>query len=277
MKKKIGVFLIRGGGKEGSKEQEKFVEDLNNKLQNQGIDTSLIHYEYANWYGPTQRRQEELLNRLILSGDKLSAMGLRKFILFLMSDIVAYIGEPNKVSTAYNDTHALIHESILKLKDDLEEGAPLIIIASSLGTEIISNYIYDRQNYRGVDPMGSSAFERMETLTGVFMFGNINAIYLPAYDIEAFTPFKFPSEHLSDKLKSIAYWGNIYDKNDPLGYPLKAINVHFDAMVTEDLQINSGSWLSSWNAASHLGYWKSKKVLNRVSEYIRKVVIALTN
>jgi hypothetical protein len=280
MKKKLGVFLIRGGGKEGSKEQEKFVARLNKLLSKKGVDTSSICYEYAEWYGPTQRRQEELLRRLENSGEKIRARKLRKFILYLVSDVVAYTGEPNKISTAYNDTHALIHDSFVKMKTELEEGAPLIVIASSLGTEIISNYITDRQQAMGTDPFGTSSFERMETLTGVFMFGNINTIYLPAYDLDEVRPFQFPSDKLDTKYKSIAYWGNIYDKNDALGYPLKPINQYFNAAVTEDVQINSGSlllWLLiSWNAASHLGYWKSKKVLKRIAGYMKKVLTAIS-
>jgi hypothetical protein len=276
MKKKLGIFLIRGGGKEGSEEQEKFVEKLNRLLKEKGIDTSQIHYEYANWYGPTQRRQEELLRRFFNSGQNIKAKGLRRFILFLVSDIVAYIGEPNRTSSAYRDTHAQIHKSVLNLKAALAEGAPLLVIASSLGTEIISNYIYDRQNPKGIDTLGSTAFERMEMLTGMFMFGNINSIYLPAYDLDQVKPFQFPPAKLTDKLKQIAYWGNIYDKNDPMGYPLKPVNAAFNAMVTEDIQINSGGWLSSWNAASHLGYWKEKKVLQRIAAYIQQVM-SVTN
>jgi hypothetical protein len=276
MKKKLGVFLIRGGGKEGSKEQEKFVAKLNKRLQEKGIDSNSIHYEYAEWYGPTQRRQEELLRRFIASGEKIKAKGFRRFILYLVSDVVAYTGEPNKTSTAYNDTHALIHDSIVTMKNALVDNAPLIIIASSLGTEIISNYISDRQNFSDDDAFGGSTFERMETLAGIFMLGNINTIYLPAYDLDEVKPFQFPSEQLDAKYKAIAYWGNIYDKNDPLGYPLKPINSFFNTTVSEDLQINSGSWLLSllisWNAASHLGYWKSKKVLKRVADYIQMVI-----
>jgi hypothetical protein len=270
MKKKLGIFLIRGGGKEGSEEQEKFVEKLNKILTQKDIDMQ-IHYEYANWYGPTQRRQEELLRRFFNSGQHIKAKGLRRFILFLVSDIVAYVGEPNRTSSAYNDTHAQIHNSVMNLKAALMEGAPLLVIASSLGTEIISNYIYDRQNPKGTDPLGSTAFERMETLTGIFMFGNINSIYLPAYDLDQLKPFQFPPLQLADKLRQVAFWGNIFDKNDPMGYPLKPVNASYNAMVTEDIQINSGGWLFSWNAASHLGYWKEKKILKIFAAYVVKV------
>lgn len=275
MKKKLGVFLIRGAGKRGSKEQKRFVEKLNKILTSSGVDTGLIHYEYADWYGPTQDNQELLFERFKNSGADMKAWTLRRFVLYLISDTVAYIGEPNKKSTTYNHTHAMIHKSMVNMMNNLEDCAPLIILASSLGTEIISNYIRDRQLHGDPDPLGKTPFERMETLTGIFMFGNNNAIYIPAYEIDEVKPFQFPPEQLADKYKSIAYWGNFYDRDDPLGYPLKPINQYFRDMVTEDVQMNAGNLLTSWNAASHLGYWKSGKLRKRVAVYLKKV-LALT-
>ena len=272
MKKKLGVFLIRGAGKRGSKEQEKFVNKLNKLLIRSDIDPGRIHYEYADWYGPTQDNQELLFRRFKNSGADMKAWGLRKFALYLISDTVAYVGEPHKRSTTYHNTHRLIHKSILNMKEQLEEDAPLIIIGSSLGTEIISNYIRDRQLHSTPDPLGKSPFERMETLTGIFMFGNNNAIYISAYEIDDVKPFQFPPGQLADKYKKIAYWGNFYDRDDPLGYPLKPINQHYREMVTEDVQINAGNLLTSWNAASHLGYWKSGKLRKRVAAYLKKVL-----
>lgn len=272
MKKKLGVFLIRGAGKEGFKEQEKFVGKLNKLLIRSGMNTDQIHYEYANWYGPTQHNQEILYHRFQNSTSRMGAWALRRFVLFLISDVVAYTGEPHKKSTMYHDTHALIHKAFLNMKDNLEDNAPLIILASSLGTEIISNYIRDRQLHTSPDPFGETPFERLETLTAIFMFGNNNAIYISAYKIDEVKPFQFPPEKLADKYLSIAYWGNFYDKSDPLGYPLKPINKYYHDMVTEDVQINAGNILISWNPASHLGYWKSKKIRKRVAVYISKVL-----
>jgi hypothetical protein len=156
MTKKLGIFLIRGAGKAGSQEQEQFVQKLNKTLQQSGVDPETIHYEYADWYGPTQANQERLLQRFLSSGFTLRNFALRKFVLFLISDMVAYVGEPNKPGNAYQQTHEQLHRSFTKLKDALPENAPLIVIASSLGTEIISNYISDRQNQQSDDPFGKS-------------------------------------------------------------------------------------------------------------------------
>jgi hypothetical protein len=270
--KKIGVFLIRGAGKSDMHEQRKFVDKLNADLRKSGVDPDQICYEYADWYGPTQDNQEKLLDRFLEKGYTNMGSALRRFILFLVSDIVAYTGEPNKPGSSYHRTHEELHKSFLRMKDALGEGSPLIIIASSLGTEIISNYIYDRQKATGADPLGGSAFERFETLTGIFMFGNINPVYITAYDIERAEPFRFPPEGLPERLKPMAYWGNYFDRNDPLGFPLKPVNEFYNMRVTEDIETNAGGLLFSWNAGSHLGYWKSRTIRKKIAAYIRTLL-----
>jgi len=273
--KKIGVFLIRGAGKSDNHEQKKFVEKLNANLQKSGVDPDMLYYEYADWYGPTQYNQEKLLDRYISKGYTKMGSALNRFILFLVSDMVAYTGEPNKPGNSYLETHGELHKSFLRMKNELPEGAPLIIIASSLGTEIISNYIWDRQHATGTDPFGGSAFERFETLTAVYMFGNINPIYITAYDIDKAEPFGFPHEALPARLRPMAYWGNFFDRNDPLGFPLKPVNEFYNARVTEDVETNAGGLFFSWNAGSHLGYWKSRKIRKKIAAYIKQLTAQL--
>jgi hypothetical protein len=112
----------------------------------------------------------------------------------------------------------------------------------------------------------------METLTGIFMFGNMGPVYMSSRNINLTEPFVFPPLKLPERLKKFAYWGNYYDKNDPLGFPLRCINDFFKERVTEDVEINSGGLLLSWNAGSHLGYWKSRKIRKRVASYIKNVL-----
>ncbi|HYX09517.1 MAG TPA: hypothetical protein VE912_22495 [Bacteroidales bacterium] len=271
MKSKIGMLLVRGAGRDNPKKLMKFVDKLKKDLKKTGIDQEVIHFEMANWYGPTQENQDRLMEQFVNSG-LLKDTLLRKFILYVVSDLVAYTGEPGKPQSSYEATHAKLHDSLTAMESNLKEGAPLIISASSLATEIISNYIWDRQQNRQGDPMNETAFQRMETLTGVFTFGSNNPLYLAAYQPEEARPFNFPSPGLPRHLKEIAYWGNFFDRNDPMGYPLRPINQYFAAAVTEDVQINSGNLLSSWNAASHMAYWNTRKIRKRVVQFIREVL-----
>jgi hypothetical protein len=271
MKSKIGMLLVRGAGRDNPKKLQKFIHKLKKDLQKSGMDPGIIHFEMANWYGPTQENQDRLMEQFVGSG-LLKDTLLRKFILYVVSDLVAYLGEPDKPHSSYEATHATIHDALATMESNLEEGAPLVIAASSLATEIISNYIWDRQQDKPEDPLNGSAFQRMETLTGVFTFGSNNALYLAAYKPEEARPFLFPPPALPPHLKEVAYWGNFFDRNDPMGYPLRPINEYFADAVTEDLEVNSGNLLSSWNAASHMAYWNTRKIRERVVQFIRDLL-----
>jgi hypothetical protein len=207
---------------------------------------------------------------------KLRSRATRRLIVTNIGDLITYGGMPNTQSSVYEDTHKLVHNSMLSLKEKLEDMAPLIILAASMGTEIISNYIWDRQHYTGPDPFGGSAFERFETLTGLFTFGNNLPIFAAAHDIDAMEPITFPSPQLPPDLQASAVWENYYGKNDSMGYPIKALNAKYAAANLTDIQINVGNILTFWNLLSHFGYWRSRKLVGRISDYIGDLMGDLT-
>ena len=276
MGKKIGILVIRGSGESGFKPQEKFLSKIYRRLEKKGIDPGQIHHVMVDWYGPLQVQQESVLDRIYAAKIKLRSRATRRLIVTNIGDLITYGGMPNTQSSVYEDTHKLVHDSMLTLKEKLEEMAPLIILAASMGTEIISNYIWDRQHYSGPDPFGGSAFERFETLTGLFTFGNNFPIFAAAHDIDAMEPIAFPSPQLPPHLKTRAVWENYYDKNDSMGYPIKTLNEKYADANLKDIQINVGNILTFWNLLSHFGYWRSRKLAKRISDYIGEVLEDIT-
>jgi len=154
MSKKLGILVIRGSGESGFKKQEKFLEKIYRKLDKKGFPSDQIHHEMVDWYGPLQVQQESALDRIYAANIKLRSRATRRLIVTNIGDLITYGGKPNTQSNGYEDTHKLVHQSMLALKNELEENAPLIILAASMGTEIISNYIWDRQHAEGPDPLG---------------------------------------------------------------------------------------------------------------------------
>ena len=274
MSKKIGILVIRGSGESGFKKQEKFLEKIYKRLDNNGFSSNQIHHEMVDWYGPLQVQQESALDRMYAAKIKLRSRATRRLIVTNIGDLITYGGKPNTLSNGYRDTHILVHKSILALKNELEENAPLIILAASMGTEIISNYIWDRQHAADPDPLGSSPFERFETLTGLFTFGNNFPIFAAAHDIDAMEPITFPSPNLALNLLAKAVWENYYDKNDSMGFPIKALNPKYAVANVTDIQINVGNLLTFWNLLSHFGYWKSGKLAKRIAHYINDLFTA---
>lgn len=269
MDAKIGVLIVRGAGKSKFDAQIKFSEKINKKLSKSGIDTNSIIYEYTDWYAPTQNFQEKLWNRIKQDRKKVAAHWLREFVIYLVSDMVAYTGLPGRKSDTYRNTHELIFQSIENLEAKLPENAPLVIIAASLGTSLISNYIWDRQKLSDDDPWINTPFQRFETLTGFFLFGNNMPLFITGYDPDDWKPVKFPSEKLPSSLKTHAKWMNYYDRNDPLGFPMKDVNQLYKDSAMIDEEINVGNILFSWNIGAHLSYWKSRKLAGKVAAYLK--------
>lgn len=273
MSKKLGILVIRGSGKSGFKPQEKFLGKIYRKLDRKGIDTGQIHHEMVDWYGPLQVQQESALDRMYAAGIKLRSRATRRLIVTNIGDLITYGGMPNSANNAYEATHKQVHQSMLALKGELADEAPLIILAASMGTEIISNYIWDRQHATETDPLGGSPFERFETLTGLFNFGNNFPIFAAAHDIDAMEPITFPSPGLDPDLAARAVWENYYDKHDSMGYPIRALNPKYAAAKVTDIEVNVGNPLTSWNLLSHFGYWRSNKLAGRIASYIREILM----
>ncbi len=272
MSKKLGLLLIRGSGKSGFQRQERFMERLEKDLTKREIDSNLIHHEYVDWYEPLQEQQKSILERMEEKGIRLKSRLTRNLIITNIGDLINYGGKPNLPSNTYDETHKLVHKSIVDLKNKLDDNAPLVILASSMGTEIINNYIWDRQNAVGSDPLGNSPFERFETLVGLFTFGSNLPIFASSHNIDTLVPIAFPSPHLAPELLPKAVWENYYDKNDSMGYPIKALNSNYERANVTDIQINTGGILASWNLLSHFGYWYSKKLVKRIADYIQEII-----
>lgn len=267
MNKKIGILLIHGAGKSQFDPQLKFVKKVEEKLKKENISPDEFAFEHVDWYEPTQTIQEKLWARLNIK-KQVKARKIREFILYLVSDMIAYTGTPNRLSDNYYKTHELIFKSIKNLENQLPEDAPLIIIASSLGTTLINDYIWDRQKNTPGDEWANTPFQRFETLTGFFLYGNNIPLFITGYDPDVWKPIIFPSDKLNSSLKNHATWINYYDKNDPLGFPMKNINQDFINSKIIDEQINVGNIFSSWNIGSHLAYWKSKRLLKKFVAYL---------
>jgi hypothetical protein len=193
---------------------------------------------------------------------------LRYFVVSWLGDAVNYlIGYYKPSQGAYSEIHECICSALSDLERLVEPGAPLMVLAHSLGSVIMSNYIWDAQH---PDPrnevLPKTPFERTEMLTSLITYGSNIPLFLPPRDeIDCIT---FPSPRLPEKYRAIARWINIYDRDDVLGYPLKDIwtNTHGTRIV--DKTVNIGPLLVSATPVSHALYQNDPDFLNMVTEQI---------
>ncbi len=131
----------------------------------------------------------------------------------------------------------------------------------------MSDHIWDEQANHG---LGTNAFERMETVAGMVMFGsNIPLFSLALPEVIC---IEFPPASLPENLKANAKWLNFFDADDVLGYPLKPLGPSCEATVDEDIEINAGGLFTFWSPVSHIKYWTDNDFTKPVAQLIRDVV-----
>jgi len=117
----------------------------------------------------------------------------------------------------------------------------LTFIAHSLGTVIASDFLYDMQRK-------NKALSGRYTVMNFFTMGSPIALFSLQYGIELFKdPVRVAPPY--------GRWINIFDKDDPIAYPLKPLNPEHNDAVFGDKEVNTGLLL-----ASHILYWNCKSV-----------------
>jgi hypothetical protein len=246
-----------------------FISEVRDRLDGLGVAPDAIEWEPAYWAnllnGPEQRLWEDLTR-----DDDLDWVTIRKFFINVFADAIAYQRVPGATHDMYRDIHARIYGHLANLRTSVgNQDTPLVVVAHSLGSVIVSNYIWDEQKGKG---LGINAFERMETLAGLVTFGsNIPLFTLALPEVQS---IEFPPTPLPTHLKATAKWLNFFDADDVLGYPLKPLSPSYGNAVSEDIEINVGGLFTSWNPISHTEYWTDNDFTKPVAHLIRDVVLA---
>jgi hypothetical protein len=178
----------------------------------------------------------------------------------------------------YVDVHSVFADALANVARRGGRDLPLVVIAHSLGTVIASNYFYDLQESpkrasakrpdlvpKAVrENMGDTPLERGETLAWLFTMGSPIGLWSLRYENPDFgVPIRVPAEAFVKAHPGLRCgWVNLYDEDDVIAYPLKGL---YPGAILEDVQVNVGNLLSSWNPLSHNGYWTDGDVTDRIA------------
>ncbi len=190
----------------------------------------------------------------------------REFVVHYLGDPIAYVKSPG--INKYNQIHERVLSCINECAQDAnrqratpQKPALLTIVAHSLGSVIASDLFYDVKNKGRSWPSGVR-FANFITM------GSPLVLYVLRYGFEkpkaanALPPLSSPIE-MDDP---DGLWMNIFDPQDPLGYPLKPLNKAYEQAVFTDKVINAGQWWKVWqwwkqaSPLSHTLYWKDETV-----------------
>jgi hypothetical protein len=273
MKPKLGVLIVHGMGSQGPDFASEFMKEVGGRLQKAGGLAAQVAFQPAWWSQVLEPHETALWNKLYANND-LDFIKLRQFMIHNFADAVAY----QRLRSPGADFYEKIHESIRSALADLrralgDEDKPVIVVAHSLGSAILSNYLWDQQAGRkkkGV-VLGRDAVERLETLAGLVTFGSNLALFSLAHN--PYKGFAFPPPTLPANLLPAARWANYYDPDDVLGYPVKPLCPEYEANAgIKDQAINVGGLLTSWNPVSHAEYWTDDDFTVPVAEQIKQVL-----
>jgi len=266
---KLGVMIIHGMGDTPKDFADKLIIQLSKRL---GKQADQVEFAPCHWSPILQKYQDKTWDRL-LQGARMDAKPVRKFIVGSLGDAAGYLAGYFKDShpTAYEEIHKCVRSSLEKLESRLksETTAPLMVLAHSLGSIIMSNYIWDEQTGQGI---GGTPFEKTDTLTSFITYGSNIPLFLPPRNtIEC---IRFPSKNLPRVYKKTAHWINVYDPDDVLGYPLNTIWTKRNRTVIEDVTVNAGPLILSGTPLSHIFYNEDNSFQKIVMKQINAVLNA---
>jgi len=281
MAKKVAVLTIHGMGDT----PKSYADPIERKLAKKvGKKWSNVYFDKIYYADVFQDNQTNIFNR-IKAADDIDWIGLRKFLMFGFSDAAGFERKADLPNSAYEQVQEKILDTLDRVYDAAGPNSKVVLIAHSLGTHVISNFIWDAQSkepQRGAwklggfedSPAGSSLdkFRRLKNLKYLYFTGCPIPIFvagIPQGKIKA----------ISSRGKGYSFkWKNYFDPDDPLGWPLKNISTRntresYKYEVNEDHAVNVGSLITNWNPLSHNSYWSDNDVLNPIANDIKKLLM----
>lgn len=278
MNKKCAILVIHGQGNT----LRNFAADLEKRLKHK-VGSYLweqLFFDTIYYQRLIQSHQENVWRDMPLS--KLRWKQARQLMLYGFSDAVTIEYAASGPNSHYLNVQRVIVQAIRNARKHLRDAhCPIVIIAASLGCHIISNYIWDAQTQaNGEQVVGvwhhdlpslvkgceysETEFLRLQTLRYLFTTGCNLPLFIAGHpDIVAINK-PHPCRDFT--------WVNFYDQDDVLGWPLKPLSASYEAIVTEDVEVDSGKFPWNWTPFSHNHYWQNEVFLERVSDSIRHLL-----
>jgi len=200
-----------------------FHKKLERRLKKR-LDCNVIPFFYSDILQVNQNKNYEPYEKL---GNQL----IRKFMFHNFSDAVTYY-QPEVYEKVHRRLARVLARAVL-------EDGPVVLIAPSLGGQVVMDHIWDTQKRLDID----------HSLIDLLITNGCNIpLFVSGLDRIA---------HIKQDL----YWINFYDKADVLGYPLAPLGYQ-----AQDIRVRTHAWLFS-----HLRYWSNKRFLSTVVRAIERL------
>lgn len=262
----IGILVLHGMGPHEGDFDAAFREDLLQRLPARlrgDVVWQPVHYNSV-----LQARQDAVWSRM--QGQPLGGpvnQGLRRFLLDACGDLMAYGNQQLSAESPYLRVHAYVRDAIAQLHGQMAPASrvrtPVLVFAQSLGCQVLSNYMWDAQNQRGLWTRAvPDALASLSTLRGLVTTGCSIPLLVSALARTDIRTFRRPDPRFR--------WVNYYDPDDALGWPLRPLSSGFadsyESMVERDERINVGA-----AQGSHVRYWSDRQFVRAAAQMVQDI------
>ena len=237
---RIAIVTVHG---QGTYKKNAHKELSNNVINRLDIDPSKVKVLPVYYYSKIQKAQDELLERM---GDISPRM-----LVGIREKIVSSFGDPSTIyfdKDNYNLVMEAIKEQFVMAQKWIGFDGQIIVLAHSLGTAVISNFLWDAQQ-------AGIKYNKLKLLVTT---GSPLPVFISGIDEDKITPIKMPSYNFK--------WLNLWKKKDVLSFPLSPVNEAYDKLV-EDIRVKKGFYLFA-----HGSYASDKKVIKKIAKEINKLL-----
>ena len=227
------------------------------------------------WANITRAKEEDVWERVAGDG-RLDQRELRRFLFNVMGDTLAYQPSEGRIEL-YREVHRRVAGSFASLAERAGEGVPLCIVAHSLGSVVVHNFLYDvqhRPDYLGDVSPPESPPARGATLALLCTYGSPIAIWRLRFG-DDYRAIEFPGGELEERFPDVkAKWFNVFDIDDILAFPIGRLTDRYAALARdgylEDRSLRIGGVLTGWNPLVHYEYLEDDGVLEDLAHSLAR-------
>lgn len=248
MSKKVGILILHGIGQQETGYSMKLQQNLINDFSGSELKEVL----YSDLFPPDLKLLDSSHSW------QLATRTIRRLFITFLSDATSY-----KDRDGYKLAQLRLSDEIAKLKQNLDEDSPIIVVAHSMGAMLISDYVYDEQK-PPVEQKDWNKTKIVQNLRAIVTFG----CNIPLFETghKKTVSIQRPSEKFE--------WLNFFSPFDPLGYKMETYyqeelnEVHKPSFI-KDKEIYPGGLFTSWNFFSHASYWTSTEISSAIRRIIK--------
>jgi hypothetical protein len=282
--KKAALVTVHGMGTTPCNYADELTKELRRRL---GTLFDDLHIGTVYYQSILQENEERVWDKV---AERLKWDELRKFLLFGFADAAGLESGKEQFDSVYAQAQVKVARELYRASVASKPNAPLIIIAQSLGCQVISCYFWDALRAQRGEAVANGIWSDISLyesqISGDAALGPEQISFLQGSSFQHLLTTGcnipiFVAAHATNKIlpiipNQIFKWDNYYDRDDVLGWPLADLSDEYARVVT-DHPVNAGSgvfgWLlKSWNPLSHGQYWGDNEVLDPLEAKLRQVL-----